>query len=397
MKSAIKTVAQGAFAAAAFAGAALAELPVEDTPNVKSLPANYPDSWVFALDGNFFGISAGKAVLFDAAAEIDHYKGSIALAEFGFLAQSKARGEIYAVETFYARGTRGDRTDVLTIYDKSTLTPKGEVVLPAQRMQMLTERGAFQLSADGKYAYVFNFTPASSVSVIDLDRRKTASVIDIPGCAHAFATGSGFASLCGNGAVASTVLDAKGGMAKQTMSEPFNDLDKDPMFTRPAVIGGTAYFPTYGGMIQPVDLSGETAAPGSPWPIEQPTESPGRKWLGLGGKKAPSTFKPSGWQLATADAAGRLYVIMRRDARDGDHDTGGDEVWAIDPATRKTVQRYKLQAEAFVIEATRGPKPLLVALRADQSFDVYDATSGAWLRRIGGQMVMTAFGAMAAE
>jgi methylamine dehydrogenase heavy chain len=390
---------------AAALGAAAAELPVEPTPAVGVLPAQYPNTYVFLVDPNFFGIESGKVVIADVGAEVDHHKGAVGAAQFGFFAAARTRPELYVVETFYARGQRGERTDVLTIYDKATLTPKGEIVLPGgKRAQVLTEAGAFQLSADERFAYVYNFTPAASITVVDLVNRRIAGEVDIPGCVHAFALRpTGFASLCGNGAVASTKLDASGRFVAQKMSAPFNDIDNDPMFTRPAIIDNVAYFPTYAGKIQPIDLSGPEAVPGEAWAIPAPPAEVKKKtWRdripGLGGK-TPDLGKrlPSGWQLAAHDDAGRLYLIMRATENPDDHDTGGDEVWVIDPKTKSLVNRLKLRADASLIEVTAGADPLLVAARPDFSFDVYHADTGQWVRRIGGQIVMTPFAVFASK
>lgn len=390
---------------AALTAGAAAELPVEPTPAVGVLPAQYPSSYVFLVDPNFFGMESGKVVIADVGAAVDHHKGAIGAAQFGLFTAARTRPELYVVDTFYSRGHRGERTDVLTIYDKATLNPTGEIILPGgKRGQTLTEAGAFQLSADERFAFVYNFTPAASVTVVDLVRRRIASEIDIPGCVHAFALkGGGFASLCGHGGVASTRLDATGKFVAQTMSAPFNDIDKDPMFTRPAVIDGVAYFPTYAGKIQPVDLNGPEAVAGEAWTIPAPpAEAKKKGWRdrvpGLSKKQAGAgTRLPSGWQLISRDDAGRLYVTMRATETIDDHDTGGDEVWVIDPASKALVNRLKLRAEASIIEVTAGDDPYLVAARPDFSFDVYKANSGAWVRRIGGQIVMTPFAAIAAR
>ncbi len=394
-----------AFGAALMLGAGAAELPVEPTPAVQALPERYPDSYLFLVDPNFFGIESGKVVIADVGAEIDHHKGAIGAAQFGFFTAAKTRSELYVAETFYTRGQRGERTDVLTIYDKSTLTPTGEIVLPgAKRAQLLTEAGAFQLSADERFAFVYNFTPAASITVVDLVNRRVAAEVDIPGCVHAFALRpTGFASLCGNGAVASTKLDASGRFVAQSMSAPFNDIDNDPMFTRPAIINNVAYFPTYSGKIQPIDLSGPEAVPGDAWAIPAPPADVKKKsWRdripGLADKPHdPGKRLPSGWQLAAHDDAGRLYLIMRATENPDDHDTGGDEVWVIDPQSKTLLNRLKLRADASIIEVTAGADPLLVAARPDFSFDVYKANTGQWVRRIGGQIAMTPFAAFASK
>lgn len=365
---------------------ASAQLAPEPIPNVESLPADYPESWVFLLDANFFGIEAGKLVIADIGHDVDHHKGALSLAQFGNFAEATTRPELYTIETFYSRGSRGERTDTLTIYDKSTLLPAAEIILPdGKRAQMLTEKGAFQLSHDERFAYVFNFTPAASIYVVDLVERRIASEIEIPGCAHAFPLGAGgFASLCGNGAMVSMRLDETGALASQSMGEPFHDLDNDPMFSRPAIVGDMYYFPSYDGHVQPVDLSGEAAQIGAAWTIPGLSES-GAAW------------RPSGWQLSTSDSAGRIYFIMRKGAGEGDHDTGGGEVWVFDPATQSRVQRIALRRDAMSIEVTRGDDPYLVVVGPDMSLDVYSANTGEWVRNIGGQIALTPFAVYAAQ
>lgn len=398
----LSPVISAALASAVLTGAALAELPVEPTPVVKTLPSDYPDSFVFIVDGNFWGIESGKVVIANVGDETQHHRGSVGAAQFGYFAAAKTRPELYVVETFYARGHRGERTDVMTVYDRPTLKEIGEIVLPGgKRAQTLTERGAFQLSTDERFAYVFNFTPASSVTVVDLVKRRIVGDVDIPGCVHAFAIKSGFASLCGNGGVASTKLDANGKQIGQTMSAPFTDIDNDPMFTRPAIVGGVAYFPTYRGKIQEIDFSGEEAVVGEAWPIPAAEQAPAKKsWLdripGFGKKeKSGGEWLPSGWQLMASDDAGRLYVLMRQTETIDDHDSGGGEVWVIDPKERKVLNRLKLRGDSQLIEVTGGADPYLVALNMDMSLDVLKAGNGEFVRRIGGQIAMSPFAIIA--
>lgn len=397
-------IGSAAIAGASLFSTAQAELPVEPTPSVETLPAEYPDGFVFVVDGNFWGIESGKVVVADVGHATKHHRGAVGAAQFGNFAAAQTRAELYVVETFYERGHRGARTDVLTIYDKATLNQIGEIALPGgKRAQTLTERGTFQLSADERFAFVFNFTPASSVTVVDLEKRRVVSDVDIPGCTHAFALkAGGFASLCGNGAVVSTKLDANGKQVGQSMSAPFNDIDNEPMFTRPAVIDGVGYFPTYHGKIQEIDFNGAEAVPGDAWPIEDiVAEAPRKKsWRdripGMSRKGvATGQWLPSGWQLMTSDDAGRIYVLMRQTETIDDHDTGGNQVWVIDPKSRKVLNKIDLRSDGMLIEVTAGADPYLVALNLDMSLDVLKANSGEFVRRIGGQIAMSPFAIIA--
>ena len=109
---------------------AKAELSPEPIPNVAVLPSDYPDNWIFAHDVNFASLLTGQVVVLDIAADTKEYKGSLDASQFGTFIQSAKRDELYVGETFYSRGTRGDRTDVVTIYDKATLKRIDEIVLP---------------------------------------------------------------------------------------------------------------------------------------------------------------------------------------------------------------------------------------------------------------------------
>lgn len=158
-------------------------LPEEAVPTVSELPDRYPDSWIFVQDLHFNSLPDGRAAIVDVGIENNNLRGQIPVAQFGNLLPSTTRGEIYVGETFYSRLTRGERTDVITIWDTKTLTPKGEIVLPGgKRGLFVTLRNSLQLTNGEKWALVFNFTPGSSVTVVDLDARKILSDIELPGC-----------------------------------------------------------------------------------------------------------------------------------------------------------------------------------------------------------------------
>lgn len=358
-------------------------LPEEPIPSVATLPEKYPSSWVLVHDLHFNSLLDGRAAVVDVAAETRHLKGQIPVAQFGSITASSTRPEIYVGETYFSRGTRGERTDVLTIWDTASLAPKGEIVLPGgKRGQFVTLRNTLQLTNDEKWALLFNFTPGASVSVIDLDGRKVLNEVPLPGCSLAYPTGKrGFTSLCADGTMTSIILDDAGNAAKTVSSKPFNDIDHDPMFMTPAMVGKTAWFVTFKGNIRGIDLSGDVARHLGVFSIAKPA----------GGSPE---WRPGGWQVISSDAAGRLYVLMNPNGKEGSHKDGGTEVWVIDPAKKALVQRVALQHHSVSVEVTQQEKPLLVASRADGMLDVYDATSGGFVRQIGGTahdpMTMTA-------
>ena len=102
---------------------------------------------------------------------------------------SQDKSELYVAETFWSRGSRGDRTDVVTIYDAKTLEPTGEVMLPAGRFLVVPKKHNPTLTTDGRYLLSFNMDPAFSLSVVDIKARKYVGEIETGGCSLAYPTG----------------------------------------------------------------------------------------------------------------------------------------------------------------------------------------------------------------
>jgi methylamine dehydrogenase heavy chain len=369
------------------AGAAYPQpLPLETIPASAALPSTYPASWMLVHDFNFVSILDGRAAIVDVMAADTNLKGQIPVAQFGTVIASTKRPDIYTGDTFYSRLTRGERTDVVTIWDKATLAPKGEIPLPGnKRGQMVTIKNSFQLVNDEKWLLVFGFTPGASVYVVDLEARKVINEVSIPGCSMMYPTGQrSFSTLCADGTLSTITLDAAGqATTTVTSPKPVNDLDQDPMFMMPAMVGRTAWFATFKGQLHGFDFSGATA------------RDLGTFSLGTAPGAAPE-WRPGGWQVVTSDKAGRVYVLMNPNGCEGSHKDGGSDVWVMDPVKRVLVQRITLETPGVSIEATRQAQPRLVVSRADGVLDVYDVASGKLERSLGGgitlsPMTMSAF------
>lgn len=356
-------------------GFAAAELEPEPIPNVNKLMADYPDSWIFVHDLNFYTMLAGKILIVDVAAESRQLKGALGAAQAAMFRQSLTRPELYVAETFHARGIDGERTDVLTYYDAVTLNKTGEVILPGgKRSQFVTQKAAFVLTGDDRLGLIANFTPASSVTIVDLVERRVLNEIQLPGCMLLYPSGEhGFATLCSNGTMASYLLGEEGKATDRHVTASFNDIDDDAMFMKSTTIGELEYFVTFKGNARPINLSGDHPVVMDAWSL-------------VTDKERAANWRPGGWQILTSDAAGRLYVLMQPDGKEGSHKNGGPEVWVFDVEAQKRVARIKLKTHGVSIEATRSKDPLLVVTNANMDLDVYDAVSGKWLRMIGGRL-----------
>jgi len=347
---------------------AKAEISPEPIPNVEVLPGDYPDNWIFAHDVNFASLLTGQVVVLDIAADTKEYKGSLDASQFGTFIQSAKRDELYVGETFYSRGTRGDRTDVVTIYDKATLKRIDEIVLPGgKRAQIVINKYAMQLIDEDRYLLVLNFTPAISVTVIDIEKREVLSEIPIGGCNMIYPSGKrGFSSLCGDGTLMSVSLDKQGNIVDRTRSDVFFNPDEDPIFDKPVYLDGTAFFPSFAGKMQPIEMS-KTPTILSTWSL-------------VDSQAAIENWRPSGWQIISG-SDDLLYVLMQKNGFPGSHKSGGEEVWVFDPPQKKRIRRILLNSPGFSIEVTPGKLPLLAVTGTDMSIWIYD-TDGKLQRNI---------------
>lgn len=345
------------------AGAAAAEFQAEPFGVVERLPGTYPEHWAIIHDASFFHMLEGRYLVVDPLGEDvgTQTRGMFTGSFIAGFAQSAERGEHYVVETFFARGGRGgERTDVLTIWDRATLEVKDEVILPGgKKVSSMPEKYAVQLTGDGQLLLVYNFTPAQSVTVVDIVKRVVTDEIQIAGCALAIPVGErGFMSLCSDGGYLATTLGADGRAAGSTRGKPFFDADTNPLFEKPAIAAGKAYFPTFKGDVVTVDVSASEPSVGETWSIV----TDGEREAG---------WRPGGWQLTAVDDSGRMYILMHPEGRNGSHKDGGAEVWVLDPAGGKRLERIALETWGVSIATTRGEKPLLLVTNAEMKVDVY--------------------------
>jgi methylamine dehydrogenase heavy chain len=351
--------------------ATLAEIQPERPGIIQTLPETWPAHWIIAHDAAFFHMSDGKLIVLDADSDSPtaRFKGFMNSAFIGVFVQARTRPEIYVVDTFRSRGWRGERTDVITIYDKKTLGPIGEVVIPPKRSSNMPTDYNITLIDDEKLALVYNFTPAQSVSVVDIVAREFLAEIPTPGCALAYPMGGrAFSSVCADGSLLTITIGEDGQQASSSRTAPFIDMENDPMMEKAAMSGGVAYFPTFHGNIIPVDFSGAAAEVGQSWSMI--------------GDEAGG-WRPGGLQLTGTDAKGHLYFLMHPEGKEGSHKDPGSEIWVFDPETAERTRRIELQLPAISIALTRDEKPLVVATNINMDVDVYDASTGEHQRTLG--------------
>ena len=352
-------------AAAAPAPAADA-VPQAEQLDVATLGPGYPHRF-FAMNPDS---DVGIKILNGDTLQIE---GLIPAATQSVLALDPRGRYFYVCESIWSHGNRGTRDDLISVYDSRTLNLLTEIRLPAQRALVDSLVHQCDISADGKFGYIYNMTPASSMTVVNLEQRKVASSVELPGCALAFPWGDhGFSALCGDGSIATVPLSADGKAGAVTHTPKFFDADTDPIFSESPVdrISGRAFFLSYTGLIYPAQL-GEQPSVDKPWSLQA---AAGFAVAGTGMHEL--AWRPGGMNmLAWHKATHRLYVLMHP----GTHFTErmpGTEVWVVDAEAHKVLNRIPLSEPANSVAISQDEQPILYALTSDNGIVTYDPESG---------------------
>lgn len=306
------------------ASLAAADLAVEPVGRVEALPEPPGAHWVVVSD-----------ILLRRAAVLDLDHGEfLGMLSTGFLSNAavfpRDGSEFYLPETYYSRGSRGERTDMVTFYDASSLAPVGEVVIPPKRAINVLTTGNAGLSDDGRFLAVFNMTPATSLSVVDVRERRLAGEISTPGCSLVYPAGPRrFMMLCTDGALLTVSLDERGAEASKQRGRPFFDPESDPVTEKAVRVGDTWLFVSFAGIVHPIDVSGPTPTPGEPWSLLSDEER-GDSWR-VGGTQYLAVHEPSQ----------RLYALVHRGGEHS-HKHPGTELWVYDLGRHERVQRIEL-------------------------------------------------------
>ncbi len=279
------------------------------------------------------------------------------------------RKEIYAAESFYSRGVRGERSDVLTIFDAENLRAIDEVALPPKTTP-LWFRNYIGLLDDERHVAVFNMTPAQSISIVDVVDREFAGEISTPGCALILPVAKrSFIMICGDGSLQLIRLDENGIEAKRTRSKSFFAVEKDAVFDQVARTADGWLLLSHEGLVFHVTTKGDDIQLSKPWSI-------------LTDKDKEETWRPGGLQIMGYHReSGVLYVLMHKGGIDT-HYEPGEEVWLIDMARQKRIGRMAFEVPTKSIQVTQESAPKLLALTNEANVEVYDGQLLRHLRTI---------------
>jgi len=363
MRSAHLASAVLGLALAADAGAVPPPLPAEHL-SVESLPPRSAH-WVYVYDEAFDNEIDARVHLYDG----DNFR-RLGQIDAGFLPSVAVApdGATTAVATtYFARGSRGARTDVVEFTDNATLRVRGEIVLPSKRAETTPTLFGVAYSADGHFIYASYVTPAASFGVLDPANRKVLGEIDTAGCVLVIPSGQyRVSSICESGRLLTVTLDADGHEVGRAMSAPFFDADRDPVFAQGIQTTAGYAFLSFLGEVHEVDFSGAQPTFVAPWSLVSAAEK--------------GHWRPGAEQVgAIQRKLGRLYVPMQVGG-EGTHKDGGTEIWVFDLATHERLARWPMQphglSRVLAVLVSQDPAPIVFAATDRAELAVLDALTG---------------------
>jgi methylamine dehydrogenase heavy chain len=350
-------------------------LPAEHL-TVTTLPPNNPHR-IYVLDDAFTNEIDARVHLFDG----DTYRrlGQIdAGFNPGFNLSPDGKTTVVGT-TYYSRGSRGTRTDVVEFTDNATLSITHEIVLPAKRAMTLPTYFNVAYSADSRFLYVSYVTPAASFGVLDPAKNTVLEEIDTAGCVLVIPSGPNrVSSLCESGRLLTVTLDAEGLEASRALSDVFFDPDRDPVFVQGVPMTDGFAFVSFLGEVHEVDFSGAQPAFRQPWSLVSAAEK--------------GQWRPGGTQIgAIHRKLGKLFVPMHRGG-EGSHKEGGTEIWVFDMKTRQRTARWPVKphklAPVLAVQVSQDEAPILFAATDHSDVAVFDALTGR-LRHVEKQLGQT--------
>jgi methylamine dehydrogenase heavy chain len=364
VRVAVLSIAAGARLHAAAPAAPPAPLPAEHL-TVTTMPPDSPHR-VYVLDEAFFNEIDARVDVFDG----DTYRrlGQID-AGFtpGFNLSPDGKTSVIGT-TYYSRGSRGTRTDVVEFTDNATLKTTHEIVLPSKRAMTMPTYFNLAYSADSHFLYVSYITPAASFGVLDPVKYSVIEEIDTAGCVLVIPSGPNrVSSICESGKLLTVTLDASGHEASRAFSDVFFDPDRDPIFAQGVPMTNGYAFISFLGEVHEVDFSGAQPATAKPWSL-------------LAAADKAARWRPGGMQVGAIHRhLNKLYVPMHQGG-EGTHKDGGTEIWVFDMTTHQRTARWPLAAQklssVLAIQVSQDDNPLLFAATDQTELAVFDALTG---------------------
>ncbi len=316
---------------------------------------------LYIPDISFGHMADGHASVIDG--HTFKFLGNLPIGFSGQVAGSADRSKVYVATTYYDRGNRGHRADVLEIYDARKLAFEREVVVPSKHVQGVPYNAYLVPSIHDRYVLLQNATPASSVTIVDPAAGMVVAELPTAGCFGIYPSPldeSVFSTLCGDGTAVTIGVDANGKERFRHRSVKFFDPVNDPVYIEAGKLGSKLVLLTFNGNVHILDVSGDTVVQNTLWSLIGPDGTKG--W-------APGGYQPFAVQART----GQIFVGMHANASEGSHKYPAQEIWQADLKTGRILRRMPASG-AVALAVTQDEVPVLFVLNRDdatlQAFDV---------------------------
>lgn len=357
-----------ACAALAAGASSRAELPVE-TLTATALPAD-ASRRLYVSDAALPHIADSRVLVVDG--DTMRYLGMVGTGYFAQTALTPDGRYLLNATTYHARGDRGPRSDVLEVWRTSDLGLEFEVELPPKHAQSLYAKALTATTRDGRFVLLQNATPATSVTVVDLQKRSVVAELPNPGCWGLLPWIDGtnrFSSVCGDGTLKTFALDAEGRPRDLQASAKFFDPDRDPVYMHFERQGDRILMLSYGGAVHSLRLSGEAPAFDPTWSLLQEQDRQ-EGWV------------PGGIQLFAADPNGtRLAVGMHSKGQEGSHKRPAEQLWLFDTANHQRLDRVPGRHAIGMAVSAKAPARLYVLNAAEATVASFDMNAPEALRK----------------
>lgn len=310
------------------------------------------------VDGRMHVLDGGKM----------RYLGLIGSGFAGLVTLSHDGRFVYVATAYYSRLQRGTRTDVVEVYRSEDLGFDHEIVIPPKRAQGLQIKALTAMSADDRYLFVQNATPATSITVVDTKERRVTAEFANPGCWGVLPWPNKprrVTSICGDGTTTNFDLDDKGELAATTAGPAFFNPDVDPVFMHYEVVGDRIVFVSYHGKVHTLRMA------------DAGLQSDGEPWSLVDAAAEKKGWRPGGFQLFAIDPAGKRIVVgMHEGGTEGSHKNPASALWVFDLASHKRVGQLPGTTALSMTFAPKLPR-LFVLSAADNRIVSFDLSGPA--------------------
>jgi methylamine dehydrogenase heavy chain len=275
------------------------------------------------------------------------------------IAPHMEEGRIYTYGSYYSRGLYGDRTDLFMVYDAQTASPIAELELP-QMPAGIGHPGMMGL-INNKFVGLWNISPATSVSIIDVENMSFVGEVSMPSCSGIYPEGQGWISICGDGTALYIELNNTGQVSRRVQSRAFFDVFDDFVWDYSVPAADGWMFMSVDGFLRKVTLNGDTLNVSEPFDINPDTNG----MVDVNGVAFPNDdhwrivgSQPFAWH----DSEALLATVMRDGGGREYFDKYGTEIWVFNMRTGNRGVRIKLDdgVDARGVLLTPGPDPMLV-------------------------------------